>query len=80
MRRLLRPRRERPRDSTAKTRDERAPLHSITSSARGKQCRIALFASNVRSLDDRSPFLNLGLVKRKQGFRSLLITWPNLLS
>ncbi len=33
-RRLLRPRRERPRRRTAEQRDEGAPFHSITSSAR----------------------------------------------
>ena len=39
-RRLLRPRRKRPhRCRAAKERYELAPLHSITSSARGEECR-----------------------------------------
>jgi hypothetical protein len=31
-----------------------------------------LFAFDIRSLDDRPPFLDLGLLKRRQGFRCLL--------
>src|SRR5262249_32170026 len=37
-RRLLRARRERPRRRAAEQRDERATLHSITSSARASNC------------------------------------------
>jgi len=52
-RRLLRPRRERPRRHAAEKRDERAPLHSITSSAR---------ASSVGGISDTKDLCRLEIL------------------
>src|SRR5262245_48308631 len=52
-RRLLRPRRERPRRRAAEQRDERAALHSITSSAR---------ASSIRGISDTKDLCRLEIL------------------
>ena len=49
--RLLRPRRKRPRRRAAEQRDEFAPFHSITSSARASRCGGTVEAERLRGLE-----------------------------
>src|SRR4051794_25059375 len=39
-----------------------------------------LFTLDVRRLDDRPPFLDFGLLERRERFRCLLVAWENLLT
>ena len=80
---VLRARRERPRYRAAEQRDERAAVHSITSSAR-RRIAVGNLTPSLRldagRFNKRPPSFNLGLVERTKCLRRLLLARRNFRS